>query len=191
MKLLRTAALFLAAKYEETQDPLLPICFEEIMNGMPDIRKSDVWEMERDILRAVDWNLTRPLSVNFLRRNCKAAQASKKEELTATYILEVCLLDYGMAWVKPSRRAAAALCCALLLLGRPKDCWDLKMEYYSGYSLKDLRPFVRRMAKLTLNAAESENMAPYYKYSVEWYGKVSLVSKTKAWNLRLMTSGIY
>ncbi|XP_077507731.1 G2/mitotic-specific cyclin-B2-like [Amblyomma americanum] len=190
MRRLWIAALFLAAKYEETQGPLVSIRFMETMKYISDFQLRDVWEMERDILRAVNWSLTRPLSVNFLSRNCKAAQATKVEEMTATYILEVCLLDYCMAWVKPSRRAAAALCCALLLLGRPKDCWDRKMEYYSGYSLKDLQPFVRRMAKLTLDAAESENKAPYDKYKADCYGNVGRFSKTKARNLRLMTNGI-
>ncbi|KAK8774877.1 hypothetical protein V5799_010586, partial [Amblyomma americanum] len=121
MRRLWIAALFLAAKYEETQGPLVSIRFMETMKYISDFQLRDVWEMEKDILRAVNWSLTRPLSVNFLSRNCKAAQATKVEEMTATYILEVCLLDYCMAWVKPSRRAAAALCCALLLLGRPKD----------------------------------------------------------------------
>ncbi|KAK8768204.1 hypothetical protein V5799_015331, partial [Amblyomma americanum] len=69
--------------------------------------------MEEDIYRAIGWCLDLASPLDFLRRNCNAAKASKQEISTAVYILAVCLVDYTMAWIKPSEKAASALYCAM------------------------------------------------------------------------------
>ncbi|XP_077496564.1 G2/mitotic-specific cyclin-B-like [Amblyomma americanum] len=116
--LLWKASLFVAAKLEERQNTKWRLDFINYINRVQGTKKAELFDMERDILLTLNWNLSWPLALNFLRRNCKAAQASREEELTAKFILEVCLVDYRMAWVAPSKQAAAALYCTFQLLGR-------------------------------------------------------------------------
>ncbi|KAK8766353.1 hypothetical protein V5799_006861 [Amblyomma americanum] len=99
--LLWKASLFVAAKLEERQNTKWRLDFINYINRVQGTKKAELFDMERDILLTLNWNLSWPLALNFLRRNCKAAQASREEELTAKFILEVCLVDYRMAWAAP------------------------------------------------------------------------------------------
>lgn len=187
MLLLSVSSLFVASKFEETGGPLL----EDLMYLTDySCKATEVLVMEKDILRAVDWSLGRPSPLHFLRRNCKATETSSPEENTAVFLLELGLTDYHMASVVPSKQAAAALHCALQLHGRPVDCWDEKMVYYSGHSKKSLRCVVQRMAGLMLDAPNSQYKAVYEKFKDSRYDRVANISATYPEQVRKIARGI-
>jgi hypothetical protein len=72
--------------------------------------------MEIEILKALEFNLGRPLSLNFLRRNSKAGDVSADHHNMAKFALEATFTEYSLSHVDPSRSAAAALLLALRVI---------------------------------------------------------------------------
>jgi cyclin B len=62
------------------------------------------------------FNLGRPLSINFLRRNSKAGDVSAEHHNLAKLALEASFTEYEMATVMPSVMGAASLLLALRVI---------------------------------------------------------------------------
>ncbi|XP_065310700.1 transmembrane protein 214-like isoform X4 [Dermacentor albipictus] len=117
----------------------------------------------------------------------RVLQANFVEHNLANFVLELCLLDYRMAWVPPSKQAAAALCLSLRLFDKEgENSWGALMAHYGRYTEEALQPTIKRMAELLLDAPESIHKAPYKKYKHTRLGRVSGVTVTQAAKLRLM-----
>lgn len=65
--------------------------------------KQEILAMEIKILRTLDFNLSRPLPIQFLRRCSKAAEATDYQHNMAKYFLELASTDYSMATIPPSK----------------------------------------------------------------------------------------
>ncbi|XP_077516531.1 uncharacterized protein LOC144126326 [Amblyomma americanum] len=168
MELLWAAALCVAVKHKEPEYHVVYRSYVASAKRMGESREQELCNMEEDVSRAVGWSLDLALPLDFLRRNCKAAEASKQEHLTAMYILEVCLVDYIMAWMPPSKKAASALYCAMHYQGRKNPCWSQKMQLCSGHAIGSLQPIVTRMQELLIAACESDIWTPYEIYEKKW-----------------------
>uniref|UniRef100_A0A224YU58 Cyclin B n=1 Tax=Rhipicephalus zambeziensis TaxID=60191 RepID=A0A224YU58_9ACAR len=184
LQLLGVAAIFVASKFEEMMPPTLGDMVY-VTDGAYQGR--EVLRMEQQILRSLDWSLGRPLPLHFLRRNSKAAQADVVEHNLAKLVLELCLLDYPMSWVRPSELAAAALYLSLHLFGKDgQQRWGDLMAHYGRYTEEALQPTVQRMAGLLLDAPKSAHKAPYDKYKHSRLERVSTVIVSHAAKLREM-----
>ena len=73
MQLIGVTALFLASKYEEI---MIPSVEELVYISASAFKEADLYEMERQMFRTVDFDLSRPISLIFLRRYSKAAHVS-------------------------------------------------------------------------------------------------------------------
>lgn len=82
-----------------------------------------------------------------------------------------------MAHYKPSELAAAAICLSLYLLSSKdlETLWTPTLVYYSGYSLSHIQPIMWKIAKIVLNAQNSNHRAVYNRYSDTTLAKVSLL----------------
>ncbi|XP_077492138.1 G2/mitotic-specific cyclin-B2-like isoform X2 [Amblyomma americanum] len=170
MELLWAAALCVAVKHKEPEYHVFYRSYLASTKGIGESMKTELCDMEEVVSRAVDWSLGLPSPLDFLRRNCRAAKASRQERLTAMYILEVCLVDYTMAWIKPSKKAASALYCAMHYQGRQNPCWGHKMQLCSGHDIGSLMPIVARMQEFLIAACQSDMWAPYESYEKMWSG---------------------
>ena len=65
------------------------------------------------------FDLGRPLPLHFLRRNSKAGNVDALTHTLAKYAMELTLVDYKMAHIKPSVIAAAALALSLKVSHAP------------------------------------------------------------------------
>jgi len=175
LQLVGVAAMLIACKYEEMYVPEVSD-FVFITDQAYDSK--EILSKELDILRALNFNLGKPISLNFLRRNSKAGYVGVKHHSLAKYILEESLPNYALASVKPSEKAAAALLISMKILEPTaplKDLWCANLVFYSGYSLAELTSTSRALTNCILAASSPSNKfrAAFDKYNCNKHGHVA------------------
>ncbi|KAI8037532.1 G2/mitotic-specific cyclin-B [Drosophila gunungcola] len=179
LQLVGVTALFIATKYEELFPPAIGD-FVFITDDTYTARQ--IRQMELQIFKAIDCNLSRPLPIHFLRRYSKAAGAEDEHHAMSKYLIELASVDYDMASYRPSEIAAASLFLSLHLLngnyragtGFNDRHWTPTLTYYSRYSAAHLRPITRLIAKLARDAPQAKLKAIYNKYQGSKFQKIAL-----------------
>jgi cyclin B len=137
IQLVGVTAFFIASKFEEIYPPdvqdFVTIC-DQLYH------KRDIIKMEMVILKALRFELGRPLPLHFLRRNSKAAHADTKIHTMAKYLMEVTLVEYECAHWMPSLLAATALYVTLRILGQSFE-WTSTLAFYSNYTENQILPY--------------------------------------------------
>ncbi|XP_017025447.1 G2/mitotic-specific cyclin-B-like [Drosophila kikkawai] len=177
-QLVGVTALFIATKYER----LCPVGIETFVYVSDDTYTArQIRQMELQILKAIDFSLSRPLPIHFLRRYSKAAGATNEQHVMAKYFIELAALTYDLASYRPSEIAAASMFLSLNLLnGNHREAtgfndqhWSATLSFYSRYSASDLRPISRKIAKLARNAPQAKLKAVYIKYQGSNFHKIA------------------
>ncbi|XP_033207711.1 G2/mitotic-specific cyclin-B3 [Belonocnema kinseyi] len=137
LQLLGTASLFIASKFDERIPPMVED-FLYICDGAYQTR--ELLRMEMNILKIVDFDLGIPLSYRFLRRYARCAKVSMPTLTLARYILEYSLMDYATIGFSDSKMAAVSLFLALQM--KDLGSWNPTLEYYTGYSIAELKDIV-------------------------------------------------
>merc|ERR1711942_188126 len=133
LQLVGVASMFLGCKIEEVYAPAISDFVYITDNAYTE---ADIRQMELQIIRALDFDLCQPISLNFLRRYSKAGDVDMLQHSLAKYALEVCLLDYHLLSTPGSLLASAALCFSLLVLESSltvETVWNKTLAFYSGY----------------------------------------------------------
>lgn len=176
LQLVGATALFIATKYEELYSSDIN---DFIVMTDNSYSKEEMIEMEKKIMRTLDFQLSRPIPIQFLRRYSKAIGADESEHFLAKYILELMTLEYHLAHYKPSEIAASAIYLSVQLLNtknhfKKDDIWTATMEHYSGYSSKYLDPIVSKIAYVLKNAPKAKNKSIYVKHKDKKHREISL-----------------
>lgn len=146
LQMVGVTALWIASKYEEIYAPELN---DFIVIGDHSFTSEQVRAMERRILTTLNFQLSRPLPLHFLRRCSRAGMVDSRQHALAKYLMEITLQEYSLAHVAPSRLAAAALRLSLQVLADEETTsWSGQMHYYSFYSQQQLQPLVTQLAAL-------------------------------------------
>lgn len=156
LQLLGVTAMFVASKYEEMYTPEIGDFVYISDNAWS---KGDIRTMEIEVLKTLRFELGRPLSINFLRRNSKVGGVSTEHHNFAKLALKLALVEYTLAHIDPSNMAASALLIALFVVDGASSLdqvWSLNLSFYSGYTSEALKPVVRQLADVLL-AAEKSN----------------------------------
>ncbi|RWS13150.1 G2/mitotic-specific cyclin-B-like protein [Dinothrombium tinctorium] len=161
IQLVGVTAFFIASKFEEIYPPDIKD-FVVICDQL--YHKRDILKMEMVILKALKFELGRPLPLHFLRRNSKAAHADSRIHTMAKYLMELTLVEYECAHWKPSLLAAVALYVTLRMIGDGYT-WTPTLEYYSNYSEKQLIPYAAQLCKVILKSEKSKFQTCRKKYS--------------------------
>ncbi|KAH8306000.1 hypothetical protein KR018_009806, partial [Drosophila ironensis] len=169
LQLVGVTALFIATKYEELFPPAISD-FSYITDNAYTARQ--IRQMELQIFKAIDCNLSRPLPIQFLRRFSKAAGAEDPHHIMSKYFIELSCVDYELASYRPSEIAAASLFLSLHLIngnyraatGFSDRHWTPTLTYYSRYTAAHLRPIARMIAKLARDAPQAKLKAIYNKF---------------------------
>ncbi|XP_064489877.1 G2/mitotic-specific cyclin-B2-like [Ornithodoros turicata] len=168
LQLVGTTALFIACKYEEMYVPAV----DDFVHISDDaFSKSDLLKMETVMLKALNFSLGRPLPLHFLRRASKAGMVDFSVHSMAKYFMELTIMEYDMAHVRPSLVAAAALWLSLQLLKAGN--WTKDLAYYSKYTEKQMAPVAKRMCRMILAAGTTAHKAIYNKYRSPQFDSVS------------------
>ncbi|PNF33095.1 G2/mitotic-specific cyclin-B [Cryptotermes secundus] len=178
LQLVGVGAMFLAAKYEEMFAPevgdFVYICANTYV-------KAEILQMEKVIVRALNFNFSRPLPLHFLRRYSKAAHALPVHHAMAKYLLELSLVDYDMCHYAPSLISAAAIYLALWLFqSEKKGVWTKTLVYYTSYSYRDIEAIVKKLAGLVVKAGTSKYQAVNKKYAQSKFLKISCRPELKS-----------
>lgn len=175
LQLVGVTAMFIASKYEE----LFPPDIDDFVYITDETyKKKQILEMEKRIVKVLDFHLGKPLPTHFLRRFSKAAKAADKNHQCAKYLIEMASIDYDTAHYKPSEIAAAALYISLNLFPlanstEPK-VWTKTLEHYTHYTVQHLTPIIQRLAKIVKNAPLMKVQSVYSKYQSSKFDRISI-----------------
>lgn len=184
LQLVGVAAMFIASKYEEMYAPEIGD-FVYITDRA--YTESQIREMEIKILAALGFELGRPLPLHFLRRNSKAGNVDALTHTLAKYAMELTLVDYKMAHIKPSIIAAAALALSLKVLDRMEEdksiveMWNSTLVHYTTYTFDAISETVKKLADLLLTTskapASAKLMAVRKKYEDKKLSKIAMLAQ--------------
>lgn len=159
LQLVGTAAMFLAAKFEEIYPPDVG---EFVYITDDTYTKKQVLRMEHLMLKILKFDVAVPTSNQFLPRFLKAASADKKTGMLASYLCELALIDCDMVAFLPSFVAASAVCLANFAVSG--KIWDDNMHEYMQYDFDDLTPCISKLHSLFIAAPYSSQQAAREKY---------------------------
>lgn len=115
VQLVGITAMFIASKYEEVLSPHVGNFKHVADNGFTE---SEILAAERFILQTLEYDLSYPNPMNFLRRISKADNYDIQTRTVAKYLLEISVVDRRFMPYRPSHIAAAAMYMARLILDR-------------------------------------------------------------------------
>ena len=115
LQLVGITAMFIASKYEEVLSPHVQNFKHVADDGFSE---DEILKAERFVLSALNYDLSYPNPMNFLRRISKADNYDIQTRTLGKYLLEISLLDYQFMGYHPSHIAAASMYLARLILER-------------------------------------------------------------------------
>ena len=115
LQLVGITAMFIASKYEEVISPHV-VNFRHVADD--GFSEEEILKAERFVLAALNYDLSYPNPMNFLRRISKADSYDIQTRTLGKYLLEISLLDHRLMGYHPSHIAAAAMYLARLILER-------------------------------------------------------------------------
>lgn len=208
LQLVGVSSMLLAAKYEEMYPPEIAD-FVYITDQA--YTESQIRKMEIAIFASLDFDLGRPLPLNFLRRNSKAGFVDATVHTLAKYVMELALVEYKLCHVAPSVLAAASLAFAIRVLdpvgSSLKELWTPTLVHYSAYKIADLLPVIQALSAHILQtsmdlaaSAESGDHAEKSaktkklksvgtKYGHRKFGKISLLPQLRGPLVQEMAGG--
>lgn len=125
LQLVAVGAMFVASKYEEVVPPNLPD-YKFIADNA--YSKNEILKMEKDILIALEFDITVPSAYSFLLRFKKVEKPTEKLFYLAQYLIELTLMEQKMLVYQPSLIAASALYLAKKILLREIGKWTPKLQ---------------------------------------------------------------
>ncbi|XP_064208781.1 cyclin-A1 [Anguilla rostrata] len=176
LQLVGTAAILLAAKYEEIYPPDV----DEFVYITDDTyTKKQLLRMEHLLLKVLSFDMTVPTTHQFLRQFMVTEPVCTKTENLALYVAELSLLEVDPFLLHvPSKVAAAAYCLANYTMN--KALWPDSLYAFTGYSLAEIAPCLKDLHKLYLGADCRPQQAIREKYKSSRYGGVSLLGPPRS-----------
>lgn len=115
LQLVGVTAMFIASKYEEVLSPHVGN-FRHVADDA--FSEAEILSAERYVLSALDYDLSYPNPMNFLRRISKADNYDIQTRTLGKYLMEISLLDHRFMQFPQSHCAAASMYLARLILDR-------------------------------------------------------------------------
>lgn len=140
LQLVGVTAMFIASKYEEVLSPHVQNFRHVADDGFTE---EEILSAERFVLAALDYDLSYPNPMNFLRRISKADNYDIQTRTLGKYLLEISCLDHRFIAYPPSQISAAAMYLARLVLDRGE--WDAVLAHYAGYTEEEIKPVLDLM----------------------------------------------
>ncbi|PPQ73441.1 hypothetical protein CVT26_015827 [Gymnopilus dilepis] len=167
LQLVGVTCMFIAAKFEEV---VAPSVSHFLLCADSSYTESEILQAERYVLKTLDYNMSYPNPVHFLRRVSKADDYNVKVRTLGKYLLEIGVLEWRLIAAPPSLMAAASIWLARLALGF--EHWTPNLAHYSSYKESELIPTANLMLNYILKPIRHESF--YKKYAGKRYFKSSV-----------------
>lgn len=115
LQLVGITAMFIASKYEEVLSPHVQNFKHVADDGFSE---EEILKAERFVLAALNYDLSYPNPMNFLRRISKADNYDIQTRTLGKYLLEISLVDHRLMSFHPSHIAATSMYLARMILNR-------------------------------------------------------------------------
>lgn len=135
LQLVGITAMFIASKYEEVLSPHVGHFTHVADDGFT---VDEVLAAERYTLSTLNYDLSYPNPMNFLRRISKADNYDIQTRTLGKYFTELTLVDHRFLEYTQSHISAAAMYLARLILDRGP--WDITLTKFSGYTEEQIAP---------------------------------------------------
>ncbi|XP_053679647.1 G2/mitotic-specific cyclin-A [Anopheles nili] len=169
LQLVGTAAMFIAAKYEEIYPPDVG---EFVYITDDTYTKTQVLRMEQLILKVLSFDLTVPTTLVFTNTYCIMNDVPDKIKYLTMYLCELSLLEADpYLTYMPSKIAAGALALARCTLNLPM--WSKVLEDNTGYKLSALKDIILDLNKTHVDADVIPQQAIQEKYKSKIYNEVA------------------
>jgi len=169
LQLVGITAMLIASKYEEIYAPEVND-FVYISDGA--YTKQQILKMERTLLNTLNFNITHPSSLHFLRRYSKAAGSDYTLHTLCKYLIELVLIDVKFLKYYPSLIAAASVYLGRAMTQRT-PLWTPTLQHYSTYSEQTVRECAQAMNELLKKSQKSSLKSIRKKYSLPKFGQVA------------------
>ncbi|KAL8800056.1 MAG: hypothetical protein Q9182_005456 [Xanthomendoza sp. 2 TL-2023] len=170
LQLVGITAMFIASKYEEVLSPHVQNFKHVADDGFSE---EEILKAERFILAALNYNLSYPNPMNFLRRISKADNYDIQTRTLGKYLLEISLLDHRFMKYPPSQIAAGSMYLARLILERGE--WGATIAHYAGYTESEIEPVFKLMIDYLRRPVAHE--AFFKKYASKKFLKASILTR--------------
>ncbi|KAI9761382.1 MAG: hypothetical protein M4579_001032 [Chaenotheca gracillima] len=170
LQLVGVTAMFIASKYEEVLSPHVANFRHVADDGFTE---QEILSAERYVLSALNYDLSYPNPMNFLRRISKADNYDIQTRTLGKYLMEISLLDHRFMEHRPSLIAAASMYLARLILERGE--WDMTLTHYAGYNEQEIEPVFKLMVDYLAKPVAHE--AFFKKYASKKFLKASILTR--------------
>lgn len=175
LQLVGTAAMFIAAKYEEIYPPDVG---EFVYITDDTYTKTQVLRMEQLILKVLGFDLSVPTTLVFTSVYGVMNDVPDKVKYMCMYLCELSLLDADpYLTYLPSKIAAGALALSRYALDLP--IWSRMLENNVGYRLEELRDIVLDLSKTHARAESMAQQAIQEKFKANKYMQVATIPATE------------
>ncbi|KAL9125337.1 MAG: hypothetical protein Q9217_005447 [Psora testacea] len=170
LQLVGITAMFIASKYEEVLSPHVQNFKLVADDGFSE---EEILKAERFVLATLNYDLSYPNPMNFLRRISKADNYDIQTRTLGKYLMEISLLDHRFIGYQPSHVAAASMYLARLILDRGE--WDATLAHYAGYTEEEIQPVFKLMVDYLHKPVTHE--AFFKKYASKKFLKSSILTR--------------
>ncbi|EJT99325.1 hypothetical protein DACRYDRAFT_23901 [Dacryopinax primogenitus] len=183
-QLVGVASLYLAAKYEEISYPMVSDLVKCCDDGYDE---HAILVAEAYILKSINFDLSYPGPMSFLRRASKADKYDVQSRAVAKYFVEMVSVDWNMITVPPSLASAASIWLSRHILKR--GGWTPSLVRFAGHSQTDIIPVAHKMVDYVIRDRDQGVQHEHFskKYSGKNYHKVRQYIQDWAKNLPNMT----
>ncbi len=182
LQLLAISSMFVAAKYEEVFSPSIQ---SYVIVSDNTYSEAEILEAEKFVLQVLDFNMSYPNPMNFLRRISKADNYDVQTRTLGKYLLEISLVDHRFIGMYPSLISAAAMYLSRKILNR--GTWDANLIHYSGgYDVDDIIVVCEMMMDYLVQPITHE--AFFKKYASKRFMKASIIARQ--WAKKAIIKGL-
>jgi hypothetical protein len=184
IQLVGITALFVASKYEEVMCPSI-MHFLNMADGGYDV--NEMLKAERYLLQTLDFDMSYPNPLHFLRRISKADGYDIQTRTVSKYLIEIGCMESRLLQFTPSMLAASAMYLARLCLERGDWVCPLhflqntrltdqtpNLVHYSNYSIEELLPAAQIMLDYVLDPDFNPDTVFHKKYASKKHMKSSI-----------------